>query len=134
MADVTLADFLAQAGRTPFAWGESDCCLWLADWLVALGRPDPAADLRGRYSTPLGCARLLNKRGGVLGVVASCAAQAGLALTDTPIAGDVGVVEVVTHAGRTPAGAICTGRRWAVRSGLGLIVAEMTPRAAWRIG
>jgi hypothetical protein len=130
---VRLADFLAEAAGTPFRWGASDCCLWLADWLVTQGRPDPAADLRGRYSTPLGCARLLNKRGGVLGVVASCAAKAGLTPADAPRAGDVGVVEVITPQGRAPAGAICTGPRWAVRGVAGLIVAEMTPLAAWRV-
>lgn len=134
MTAPSLADFLAQAARTPFAWGGKDCCLWPADWLVACGHPDPAADLRGRYRTALGAARILNKHGGVLGVYASRATTVGLRAVTTPIAGDIGVVMARDADGRAkPTGAICTGRRWAALGPERLIVAEMTPLAAWRI-
>lgn len=127
-----LQAFLDRATRTPFAYGEDDCCLWLADWLVWLGWPDPAADLRGRYRTALGCARVLRREGGVLAVVGRCAAVAGLARTDAPVAGDVGVVRAQTDRGETLVGALCVGRRWAMR-GEGLVVALAPPIAAWSV-
>jgi hypothetical protein len=134
MADMTTLDgFLVAAARTPFAWGTHDCCLWLADWLVALGRPDPAAHLRDRYRTELGCARVLTREGGVLGVVAACAVNAGLARTACAVAGDVGVVQVETARGLRPAGGIFLGRRWASLGEAGLVVAERVPLAAWRV-
>lgn len=127
---MTLADYLARAARMPFAWGRHDCCLWVADWLVARGRPDPAAAWRGRYRTPLGAARVLTRLGGVIGA----AHALGLEPTDRAICGDVGVVAVIGLDGRrAEAGAICTGRRWATLTAAGLLIAETTPRAAWRI-
>jgi hypothetical protein len=35
----------------PFAWGLRDCCLWAADVVQAVTGRDPAADLRGLYTT-----------------------------------------------------------------------------------
>lgn len=131
MAD--LASFLSESVHTPFAWGRRDCCLWLADWLVALGRPDPAAHLRGRYSTERGCRRVLGREGGVLAVVGRCAQAAGLEPVTLAISGDVGVVEVETAHGVRQAGAICLGRRWATLGEHGVVVAERTPLAAWRV-
>lgn len=128
-----LSAFLYLAGRTPFAWGRFDCSLWLADWLVACGRPDPAAHLRGRYRTATGCARLLSRRGGLRAVIGDCAAQAGLAPTDGPQAGDVGVVDAITANGVRQVGGLCTGARWAVLAPRGLIVAPAQPLVAWRV-
>ena len=129
-----LAAFLARAGRTPFVWGEWDCSLWLADWLVERGYPDPAAHLRGRYHTALGCARILGRLGGVEGAVASCAAIAGLARAPSPRIGDVGVVKAMTPAGARPVGAICTGRRWAVLAWPnGLHSFAAVASSAWRV-
>jgi hypothetical protein len=42
-----LERFIAAAGSRPWAWGERDCCLTLADWVIAAGHPDPAPHLRG---------------------------------------------------------------------------------------
>lgn len=125
--------FLAKAGRTPFVYGGFDCCLWLADWLVALGYPDPAAHLRGRYATAMGCARILNRNGGVLGVVSDCAARAGLWPTLTPKADDVGVILVETAKGLEQVGAICTGPRWSVLSPRGLLSLTTQPLSAWSV-
>lgn len=37
--------------KSPFAWGENDCCLFSADWIRLMIGEDLAADLRGTYST-----------------------------------------------------------------------------------
>jgi hypothetical protein len=128
-----LASFLARAGRTPFAYGVHDCCLWLADWLVACGYPDPAAELRGRYSTERGCARLLRRQGGLDAVVGACAKRADLVLAQQPCAGDVGLVLAITPRGPVAVGGLCTGPRWAMLSVGGLIVAPMTALATWSV-
>lgn len=133
---MTPAEFLATAARTPFQWGVFDCSLMLADWVKVRRGFDPAAHLRGRYRTALGCARVLRREGGVLGVVRACAAIAGLDEARTPCAGDVGVVAAITADPRrqgSQVGAICTGSRWAVLGEAGLIVAPMVPLAAWRV-
>ena len=132
MRDLLLGAYLAEAARTRFAWGERDCALFAADWAIALGHPDPAADLRGRYHTELGCARLLKREGGLPAVFARCAERVGQLATD-PVAGDVGLVEVETPRGPDLVGAICAGRRWVMRSPLGLIGISTRPSAAWRL-
>jgi hypothetical protein len=127
-----LSAFLAALGRKPMAWGEDDCCLMLANWAMALGRPDPAAHLRGRYTTERGCARVLRREGGVLAVVADCASRAGLREVSAPQIGDVGVVEADTARGVRATGGICLGRRWATR-GDGIVVAERRVLRAWSV-
>lgn len=133
MADVSLADFLARAARTPFALGEFDCCLWLADWIALNRGIDPAAHLRGRYSTALGYRRLARKAGGMAALVGSCVEPAGLRLTGAPKPGDIGVVRAVTTDGLHDVGAICTIRGWASLSPAGLLVGPTTPLAAWEV-
>lgn len=128
-----LGAFLEAAARTPFAWGEDDCCLFLANWARALGYPDPAAHLRGRYRTERGCRRVLARAGGVAAVVADCAGRAGLVATTTPQAGDVGVVEADTANGVRALGGLCLGRRWAMRAEAGLVVASPRVLAAWAL-
>jgi hypothetical protein len=131
---VIAADYLARAAGTRFRWGAHDCCLWIADWLVLRGHADPAADLRGRYRTARGAARVLSRHGGVPGLFASRAALAGLPRTEAPVAGDIGVVQVTDLAGDAkPAGAICTGARWACLAPTGLLVFPATPLSAWSV-
>jgi hypothetical protein len=133
VADVVLADFLADSARTPFAFGRRDCGLWMADWIRLRRGVDPAAHLRGRYRTELGCARLLKRGGGLLEVVRTCFEGAGLVETASPKPGDVGVVRVMTAKGEGVAGAICTGRRWAILGGGGVMSQRLEPLAAWEV-
>lgn len=46
----------------PFVWGETDCARLAAHVLRELGRPAPLSRF-GRYSTALGAARALRRRG-----------------------------------------------------------------------
>lgn len=45
-----------------FAWGECDCLLAVADAVEAVTGKDPAASIRGKYSTERGAAKLLRRR------------------------------------------------------------------------
>ena len=131
---MTLADYLARATRTPFAWSGLNCLTFPADWVLAQRGVDLAEGFRGRVRTALGAERFLRRRGGLLAFSAARAQACGLEATDAPISGDVGVVEALGVGGkRVMAGAICAGRRWAVLGLTHLVVAEMAPLAAWRI-
>lgn len=131
---MTLADYLALATRRPFAWDDLNCLTFPAGWVRAARGVDLADGFRGRVTTALGAERFLRRRGGLTAFAAARAAACGLASTETPIRGDVGVIEAIGHgARRVQAGAICLGRKWAALSQCGLIVVETTPLAAWRV-
>lgn len=48
--------------REPQEWGKSDCITRVADIVEALTGFDPAADIRGKYTTPEGAAKLMRRR------------------------------------------------------------------------
>ncbi|MCG7549197.1 hypothetical protein [Pseudoalteromonas sp. Of7M-16] len=58
-----LQKYLDSCEHTPFAWGKFDCCLFVADWLLARNGVDVAADFRGRYRTAIGAKRRLTRLG-----------------------------------------------------------------------
>ena len=59
-----LAKALSQARARPFIWGQHDCAIWAFDLHRDLtGGPDHAGLWRGRYSTPIGCGRVLRRLG-----------------------------------------------------------------------
>lgn len=128
MSDL-LAAFLRASLREPFVWGERDCALWAANWILERRGIDPAASLRGRYGTALGCARIAKAHGGIAGHAASLLDAAGFAETTDPKPGDVGVIE-------TPVGqavVIRTERGWAWKAKHGLSIVQATHVAAWSI-
>lgn len=47
----------------PHAWGTHDCALYAADCVLAMTGVDLAEDYRGRYTTPVGAARMLKRAG-----------------------------------------------------------------------
>ena len=109
--------FLERMAAAPFVDGKADCALTVADWvMVATGCDDPAAELRGRYSTALGRERVLKRKGGLHAVMAEAAIRAGLRPATNAVRGDVGTLR---HRGQILAG-ICLGDRWAVKSSRGL--------------
>lgn len=58
-----LATFLLNTRKTPFKWGENDCCLFAANAILAMGGHDVAKDVRGRYKTALGARRIMKSVG-----------------------------------------------------------------------
>ena len=123
--------FLETVAASPFADGERDCALTVADWVgAATGSPDPAAHLRGRYRTALGRERLLKRLGGLEAVMVDCARRAGLTEVANPVRGDVGLIRL----NGLSIAAICLGERWAIKSDRGLTVepADEVLRA-WRV-
>ena len=64
-----LSDFIAQTRTAPFRWGQNDCALWCASAVQHCTGFDPAADLRGRYDSWMGCRRIVMQAGGLVGLV-----------------------------------------------------------------
>lgn len=78
-----------------FSWGVRDCCLWGADAAQACTGRDPAADLRGTYSTALQAARLVQQAGGMTALLD--ARLAGRIEAHDAIDGDVCVLHPQCH-------------------------------------
>ncbi len=100
-----LAGFIEARRSRPFEWGANDCCLFAADWVALATGKDPAADLRGTYSTALSAQRIVADAGGLAQlveaalhrhgfspVVATLAARGDLIVRDSGQGDCVGVV------------------------------------------
>lgn len=124
-----LDGFLRSAEAKRFQDGVWDCCLFPADWVLAVTGIDGASPWRGRYHARIGWLRILSRDGGMLAVVERGAQIAGLSETTTPARGDIGVIETANG----PVGAICLGERWAVASSRGLWVRRAACLKAWSV-
>lgn len=120
-AEVALVDrmarferFMAETMETRHAWGRSDCSLMVADWCMANGYTDPAAALRGAYTTEDECRSLVALRGDLCAVVTDCAELAGLKPISEPQFGCVAVIGSPSNADRQWS-AIWSGHKWMVR-------------------
>jgi hypothetical protein len=64
-ADLTLLDsFLRERANDPFAWGTRDCATLVFDALHLMTGVDPAAQIRGRWTSATSAARVFNACGG----------------------------------------------------------------------
>lgn len=117
---IRLARFLQAASKRPFSWGETDCALLTADWVLEATGRDPAAAFRGQYTTQLGAARALARLGsGDLETTASLMLGPPL---DNPLEARRGdVCSIATDEG--PALGVCAGA----------YVAVVTPTEGWGV-
>ncbi|WP_342163082.1 DUF6950 family protein [Methylobacterium sp. SD21] len=122
--------FLRQAAREPFVWGVSDCALFMADWVRIARGMDPAASLRGRYRCHLGAARHIRRLGGIEAMGRALAAQAGLAETNDPRAGDIGLVSDPLAG---PLFAVRTAIGWAAKGPRGIALGAFPAIVAWSV-
>lgn len=126
-----------------FDWGGADCTLgFVSDWVSAVTGQDAGARWRGRYRSFAAMQRLLVAEGGLEAVYDGMAAELGWSRRETGRAGDVGLVVGLTRRTRAGqpslsrqsrqlTGTICTGPRWAVFTGGGLLVAPANPVRIW---
>ena len=115
---------------SPAVWGESDCLMTVADAIEAVTGLDPAARIRGKYSSELGAAKLMRRRGcsTVEMVFDKLFHPVGRLLAQR---GDVGTVE---RGGVIAAGYV-TEYGFAVRTDRGLEFLPQTDiRSAFKIG
>jgi len=127
-----LAHELEAAYKRPFVWGEHDCCLFAANVVMAMTGIDGAADLRGRYKTRVGAARVIAKHGGLFGVVNEICARHGF-IEINPKSAQRGDVVLLENDGAEALG-IAAGTRIAAAGPDGLMyVAWSRAITAWRI-
>lgn len=125
-----MSDFLRAMARASFVWGSCDCSLVMADWCRAARGVDPAASLRGRYSTAAGAMRHVLRLGGFEAMARSLMAGCGFATTQDPRPGDVGLVK---HPTVGPVFAIRCALGWAVKSPDGVAVDRYPTLVAWSV-
>lgn len=130
-AVLTLGDYLVAASRRPWRWGETDCILFVCDWIAMRRGVDPAAPWRGTYADADECGALLAREGGLTGLVRRAFRAAGLEETPTPRTGDVGLVRARGLV--RPVGAIRIADAWAARTDTGLLVWPAEDLLAWRV-
>lgn len=120
---------------SPFVWGEDDCMIAIADYLMDLGYPDCAAMWRGTYDSALTCQKVSGYLTDPVKPMKISADFLGLEQTDEPRRGDVGVISVRHKDGKFRAvGAIYLGQNWAIRSeGSVLVDRPSHVLAAWRV-
>lgn len=128
--DRDMIAYLREAARRPFAWGRSDCSLFMADWVLRASGVDPAAPLRGRYRTALGAARHVRRRGGMEAMGRALAEAAGLPVTSAPRPGDIGLVRDPLAG---PLFAIRTAIGWAAKAPRGIAVGMFPVIVAWSV-
>lgn len=86
-----LEDYLADAQRRPWAWGQMDCTLFAGNWVLARTGLDPCI-WRGTYRNAIQAKRLLARHGGFLTMVEREMARCGFRKTASPEHGDVAIV------------------------------------------
>lgn len=134
-----LSRFLNAAAAHPFAWGEFDCLLWLADWIAAARGLDPARDLRGSYGSMIAAARIVTGAGGMVRLVDSRLAPLGIPRARQAARGDIAIAAIGGAGGEhfgNEAGAIVLGGTVALISQAGLILPRWNDapiKAAWRV-
>lgn len=112
---MTVGDFLKAAMADQGPW---NCSTMAADWCVALGHPDFAAEWRGIVD-PGPCESVPAEAGGLLALW-NRGIGASLPVADDLHPGDIAVIRVLG----IDAGGIWTGKRWAVKAQRGLHMLE----------
>lgn len=139
MAEV-LTEYLEREAARPSAfWGERDCYMFVCNWVRLTTGLDPATRYRGKYSTELGCLRLLKRDGGLEKIMDASFASIGLGRTDVAIDGDAVLIQApALERGRivrdAKAAAIRLGRRVVAMSPEGMLFLDAPVLAAWRVG
>lgn len=121
-----LAALFAARAEQPFTWGRFDCCLFAADAVLAVTGHDPAADLRGTYSTEEQAARVLQRAGGVVGVAIRRAGPVVPPQLAQP--GDIGLSMLDAS---SPTLAVWGGSAWHAPASVGLV--PVPPHALVRV-
>lgn len=126
-----LAAHLSEATRRRFRRGTHDCGTFAADWVRRVSGVDPAAPLRGLYSTPVEADRIIADAGGYAPLIDRLLAGSGWRrAASPPRTGDLVLGLCAGHP--EAALGICSGAgRVAFLTPRGLVIAPATIEAAW---
>lgn len=75
---ISLDELIRKNEKTPFKYGDFDCCLFVCDAIQAMTGVDVAADFRGKYQSEIGAAKFMLKFAGVRGIAEMVAGEHGL--------------------------------------------------------
>lgn len=130
---IDLGEFLrvsAARRREPGVW---DCCTFPAEWALANGWADPMAAWRGRYASEAEALDHIADGGSLADLFAGGMAAVGIPEASGPYEpGDIGVVQMFGE----QAGAVYTGKRWALVANRGMAFASLDSESivrAWRV-
>ncbi len=122
-----LPEALQKAMQKPFSWGEHDCCLFAADCVVAVCDFDPCKNIRGRYKTKTGAARILKIEFGDLE-----SALSGFFTEIEPTKALRGDIVMFNGDDGKTLGVIWANKVWAVTES-GAMPVNHQPIKAWRV-
>lgn len=118
----------------PLVHGVNDCCMTLADVILAAGGPDLMQPYRGRYKTRLGFVRAFRKAGhDTLTDAATAMLEAYGMPADAPRDFDVAVVTYLDNGERATSPAFFHGGFWMLRSERGAVCSKGAPEKIWRV-
>jgi hypothetical protein len=112
-----------------------DCTTYAATWVFVICGVDPAADLRGTYSTAEEANAIVTRAGGIVGLVGSRIEPLGWRRIDDLRDGDIGIVKAITALDFTEKEipAIRFGPLWSVMSARGAMTKKLDwTGVAWR--
>lgn len=118
----------------PVVFGVNDCCITVADVIVAAGGPDLMAEYRGRYSTRIGFVRAIRRAGfASLADAVRAAFDALGEAVDAPRNFDVALVTYLSGGERATSPAFYHSGFWCARNENGMFVSRGEPDQIWRV-
>lgn len=97
-----LAAFIEQRRDMAFAWGDNDCALFAADWVLEVTGRDLARDFRATYVNARGAKDALRMYDGLASIVDAT----GLVRWQAPAMAQRGDVALILNAGREALGVV----------------------------
>lgn len=118
----------------PLVYGVNDCCMTLADVILAAGGPDLMEPYRGRYKTRLGFVRAFRKAGhATLPDASTAMLEAHGKPVDAPRDYDVAVVTYLDNGERATSPAFFHGGFWMLRTERGGLCTKAENVAIYRV-
>lgn len=132
-----LDDFLDAATRRPMDdfgghRGGFDCTLFVADWGREVCGRDPAADLRGTYSTKDEARAIVERASGFIPLISCQLIPLGWLSVNEPATGDIGVVSIPTKVQPVQMPAIHRDGTWIFADLRRLVAGRFHPLLVWR--
>lgn len=131
-AVLKLEAFISEFGTRRWVWGEMDCCMALASWLIECGHADLLEPFRGRYDSKESSERIIAAHGSLVDLIDAQATRIGLKKTTDVARGNIGVIGSPRR-GLRQWGSIHDGARWQVRNIEGFIHVSAPVLSMWSI-
>jgi hypothetical protein len=135
---LALPGYLDELSATPWTWGECDCTMAVATWIMRITGADPLERYRGRYHSASEAKRTARRAGGFLPALGALLDEAGLERTQTFEDGDIAAVYAGVHErlALPVVGCILAirfGDLWAVKAYRGVVAHDFRIIHGWRL-